>query len=323
MEILKLYFEGNDYCSNFFRLYVEHRETSLEMCDYVVSDSFEFGNDNKKQLQKKLNKYKHYNKKVIIFLISDYNNLLKIPKNVTLFRTSLYKSLKKENEEVLPYIWESFDQKFHGLAKTTLPIVGFCGNIKRNSGLRLSTINAFKKNKKITPNFITLLSFGGGKNELIAQFKKNILDSHFTISNRGRGNFSIRFYQVLSLGRIPALIDTEMVFPFENTIEWENIIIKAKNETELVKKIENFWKTKSNEELLTIQENCKNIFDDYFTFKGYGKKIELFLKEKKENPIKIKNDIFNFLKFPHLKYKVKKYFYNYKLKIFQKINLKK
>lgn len=314
MKLLKLFFEGNKYCSNFFRNNVSHVEVSFEECDFVISDNFEYGNADKKQIQSNLDKYINYKKKVIVFLISDYNNLLKVPSNVILFRTSLYKSLKKDNEEVLPYIWESFDDTFQSLAKTELPIVGFCGNIKRNSGLRLSTIHAIEKDKNITSNFITLFSFGGGKEELVHQFKKNILDSHFTIANRGRGNFSIRFYQVLSLGRMPILIDTDMVFPFEKQIQWENLIIKAKNKSNLVKKVKTFWKTKSNEDILENQQTCKKVFDEYFTFEGYGKQIESFLKEEKTNPRKIIDKPFSFLKFPHLKYKAKRYYYVYKLK---------
>jgi hypothetical protein len=37
---------------------------------------------------------------------------------------------------------------------------------------------------------------------------------------RGAGNFSYRFYEVLAAGRIPLLLDTRCVLPFDDEIEW-------------------------------------------------------------------------------------------------------
>ncbi|HGE5774481.1 TPA: hypothetical protein ACGGHC_001292 [Flavobacterium psychrophilum] len=98
MENLKLFFEGNDYCTIFFKKNVKHISVNYNECDFVVSSNFEFGNANKEYIQKSLNKYNNSPKRVIVFLISDYNNELKIPSNVILFRTSIYKSIKKQNE---------------------------------------------------------------------------------------------------------------------------------------------------------------------------------------------------------------------------------
>lgn len=315
MNELKLYFEGHDYCSVFFRNYVKHKEVNFEDCDFVISSSFESGNSIKKEIQEKLDTYINYDKKVIVFLLSDYNNKLNVPSNVILFRTSLYKSIKKDNEFILPYLWDYFTDEIQIIEKSDKPIVGFCGNIKKNSGHRLSCINKLKANKNIQSNFITRLGFAGGVAELVPAFKKNILDSHFTISNRGRGNFSIRFYQVMSLARIPVLIDTDMVFPFEDEIDWKTLIITAKNETKLVKKINNYWKFISNEKLIENQKKCKEIFDTYLSPNGFGNKMTEFLIDKKQNPITIKPKYFDFLKFPHLKYKFKRYFYVFKIKL--------
>ncbi len=287
MESIKLYFEGDDYCADFFKNYVQHTESDFKNCDFVISSSFESGNANRSDIQNQLNLYKNYSKRVIAFLVSDYNNKLDVPQNVLLFRTSLYKSLKKDNEFVLPYLWDYFTDDFKSIEKTDLPTVGFCGNVKKNSGLRLSSLNKIIAEKKIKTNFITKLNFGGGKPELVPDFKENILKSHFTLSNRGKGNFSIRFYQVLSLGRIPVLIDTDMFFPFENQIKWDTLIIRSKSQKEMIQKINYWWEIYNNEAFKQIQLNCKNTFDEYFTFSGFGNKMNSFLNHQKQNPIKI------------------------------------
>jgi hypothetical protein len=296
MDDLKLCFEGNDFTSEFFKNNIKHQEVSLVDCDYLISSSFEMGIKKRSDIQKILNKYKNLNKKVIIFLISDSVEVFDIPRNVFLFRTSLYKKLKKTNEFLLPYIWETFDEKFNSLEKTEKPIVGFCGNVKNNTGKRQSTINAISSSKNITSNFDTKLSFWGGNphnEKIIEDFKKNILESHFTICNRGVGNFSMRFYQVLSLGRIPVLIDSDMIFPFENEINWDNLIIKANNEIELVNKIEKFWTIKSNDEIIELELKCKKVFQEYLTPTGFGNKIVPFLISKKD--IQIKNESIGFI----------------------------
>ena len=313
MNSLNLFFEGSDFVSEFFKENVTHKETSIEECDFVVSSSFKFGIVNKKEIQKSLDKYRDFQKTVIVFLCSDYSGLLNVPKNVLLFRTSIYKSIKQHNEFLLPYIWESFDEPFKELPKTIKPIIGFCGNVKNNSGYRQSCINRLESEPKIKTNFIGRDGFWGGKpndKEFSLEFKKNILDSHFTLSNRGKGNFSIRFYQVLSLGRIPALIDTDMVFPFEDEIDWDKIIIKTKTEKALIKKITSWWETKSDTEIIEIEKKCKEVFDYYFETKSYGNRVFELLNSIKKSNFVIENKANpkgNLINLPELKYKINKH----------------
>ena len=295
MDNLKLCFEGNDFVSDFFKNKIEHQEVAFNECDYFISSSFEIGIKKRSDIQSRLSKYKKFNNKVIVFLITDSVEVLDIPKNVFLFRTSLYKKLKKPNEFLLPYIWESFDEKFNSLLKTQKPIVGFCGNVKNNTGKRQSTINAISSCKNIVSNFDTKLTFWGGNphnEKIIDDFKNNILESHFTICNRGVGNFSMRFYQVMSLGRIPVLIDSDMIFPFENEINWNDLIITAKNEIELISKIESFWNHKSNEEIVELQLKCKKVFQEYLSPKGFGEKITPFLIKNKNIEITVEHKSF-------------------------------
>lgn len=313
MNSLNLFFEGSDFVSTFFKENVTHKETNIDECDFMVSSSFKFGVVNKKEIQKSLDKYHDFQKNVIVFLCSDYSGLLTVPKNVLLFRTSIYKSIKQKNEFLLPYIWESFDENFKELSKTTKPIIGFCGNVKNNSGYRQSCINRLESETKIETNFIGRDGFWGGKpndKEFSLEFKKNILNSHFTLSNRGKGNFSIRFYQVLSLGRIPALIDTDMVFPFENEIDWDNIIIKTKTEKALIKKITSWWETKNDDEIIEIERKCKEIFDSYFSTKSYGNRVFDLLNSIKKSNFVIENNTnlkSNLINLPELKYKINKH----------------
>ena len=202
-------------------------------CNKMVSCKHVHGITNKIELQNIINSYNNIDKIVYIFLISDTIDIFNIPDNVRLYRTSLYKSKQNKNEFLLPYIWEDL-QPFPVLPKSEKPIIGFCG---LNCIHRNKTITLFKNNRNVISNFIIRNKFWGGKPhdpKIISEFQDNMQSSHFNICNRGAGNFSMRFYQTLSCGRIPILLNTDMVLPFENEINWNDSIVIAESEEELV-----------------------------------------------------------------------------------------
>lgn len=280
---LKIFFEGENIATELIHDNLNYLQSSIENCDIVVSSKFEVGLFDKKEIQKRLNSYKKLNKVVLIFLVSDSTKSLKIPNNVILYRTSLYKSKKNISELLLPYIWECYEKPEKPLPKTAKAKVGFCGNVNKNLGKRLTTIKALEQNKNIETDFILRKGFWAGKpndEQLKNDYINNLIHSHFTICNRGRGNFAIRFYQALSLGRIPVLIDSDMVFPFEEHINWDDVIIKAKNETELVEKIVHWWQNKSEEEVIYAQLKCREIYEKYLTAASFSKILEQNMLQK-------------------------------------------
>lgn len=285
--------ENINFYNNYSRYFNEHQEGLLEdipdgsikrsMNDKGVDYSgraFSYDNQFKSgeiiadvmslDLPKVTESGKKLEKLVIIFLISDTCDKFTIPHNVFLFRTSLYKSQISNNEYLLPYVWEKIDKSFILLKKTENPVIGFCGNVDQ---YRKNIIEKLKITKNITNNFIIRDRFWGGKPHdpmIIQDFVNNILSSHFTICNRGNGNFSMRFYQVLSAGRIPVLVNTDMIFPFENEIMWNEIVIIGKNEEDVISKIFQWWNEKDIE---NIQIQCKMIYDTYFDKKNFFNKI--------------------------------------------------
>ena len=286
MNKLKLYLDGNTI--NYITDNLDFQETSLNECDYILSSKFDFGIYDYKPIQNILNTYTNINKTVIIFLITDSTDKFNIPKNVLLFRTSLYKSIQSKNEYLLPYVWEKIDKPFHILKKTEKPIIGFCGKV---DNYRVHLIKALQKRTDLTINFIIRQNFwGGAPNDpkLFDQFTDNIINSHFTVCNRGRGNFSMRFYQTLSAGRIPILIDTDMVFPFEKEIDWHSIIIIGSCENDVINKILDWWNNRNIED---IQVKCKEVYDSFFDKKKYFNKI--FYDIMKDNIYGLYYDLLN------------------------------
>ena len=221
-------------------------------------------------IQGLLDSYISIKKTVFVFLISDKTMSFDIPQNVRLYRTSILKSTKQDNEDVLPYIWEPIQTHFLPLTKTEKPKIGFCG---LNSEYRKKTLQILEENINLDTDFIIKEQFWGGSphnSTVINDFETNIQKNHFTICNRGAGNFSMRFYQVLSCGRIPILLNTDSILPFEEEIDWDDIIVFGNTEEELVKKLLYFWNSK---DIIEAQNRCYNLYQKYFSGTNYLDRI--------------------------------------------------
>jgi hypothetical protein len=267
---MKLYIDGENDIS-YITNHIKFELSSVFECHYILSAKIPWGIDYKdgdvQEILKSYIKAQHINKKVLIFLISDSSSSYEIPENVYLFRTSLYKTKQQRNEFVLPFVWDSLlERDILPFEKTKYPIVGFCG---LNNKIRHETMVRLLECEEIAYNFIIREHFWGGKPndpELINDYINNIANSHFTLCNRGEGNFSIRFYQVLSAGRIPVFIDTDMKLPFENEINWKDISVSAKDNDELVANILDFYKTK---DLDVVYKECRRIYTEFFSTERY------------------------------------------------------
>ncbi len=200
-----------------------------------------------------------------------------MPLNILFFRTGIYKSQKKINEYLLPYITAKDDLKnassFSPLPKRgLLPIVGFCGSITSHPS-RIQYINRLKMNLSIKKKFILKTEYWGGNPhniDVINEFLKNINESYFTLCTRGAGNWSSRFYQVLYLGRIPIVVNTDMVLPFEDRINWKEVIVLSDSENDLTHNIIQFWGQK---DIIQAQIRCREIYETYLDTEKWCKII--------------------------------------------------
>ena len=178
-------------------------------------------------------------KPLVVCLLCDYDGRLKLPPNVFLLRTSLQRKLRHPREYVLPYLFESFDGPFEPAPLSDKPTVGFCG---LSNAWRQPLLDAFAASPDVQTDFIIRHQFWGGKpfdEALMVEFRNNLRNNAYTIASRGAGNFSMRFYQALSVGRIPVLLDTDMVLPFEEKIDWNRYIICGKTPETCLERIFN------------------------------------------------------------------------------------
>ena len=121
---------------------------------------------------------------------------------------------------------------------------------------------------------------GVNKDVAIKEFNENIQNSLYGFCCRGAGNFSFRFGEVLSHGRIPVLDDSDCVLPFEHKINWnEHALIVSQND---VNNIENilleFHESKSSSQIMKMQEENRRLWKEYFTPLGFVEHLGEFVE---------------------------------------------
>ncbi len=57
-------------------------------------------------------------------------------------------------------------------------------------------------------------------------YVESVFSSSYSLCVRGAGNWSYRFFEALSAGRIPVLIDTDCALPLEETVPWDQHICR-------------------------------------------------------------------------------------------------
>lgn len=121
------------------------------------------------------------------------------------------------------------------------------------------------------------------------EFEDNMNGNLFTLCYRGRGNFSVRFYETLMRGRIPIQINSSSIFPYEDEIDYSDVGIFIEEEdlktTNIEKLVKDYYYSKSADELLQIQKNNRRIYEEYFHPDVYFSQIFREVSRIMENEI--------------------------------------
>ncbi len=247
---------------------------------------------------------KKFSKKIIVFMIGDSDAPVLV-ENSIIFRHSQYRYKKLPNEIIIPGYAVDLGKHFgvHVRHKGPAPVVGFCGwagfgSFKekfgyyyRNALLSLKSLlgdqyaSTHKKGlyfrKKamaklaasgIATNFVIRRSYGAHQKTIEVdpqksrkEYVENIIASDFVLAPKGDGNFSTRFFETISLGRIPLLIDTECVLPLEGIVKYDQFILRVdyKDLEKLGKTVNDFFERISDDDFVTMQKKAREAFEQY------------------------------------------------------------
>ena len=188
-------------------------------------------------------------KKLIILNTGDFISKIKKIENVIYFRPFLNPGEHSPNTIIIPYEIEpmftartynpEFNISFMGYFPrivSTSPIRTsdevFWYPIKGNGSIvRKLMAQKFKKTN-LPLTLVARSSFSGwGRDKSTntlkrrSEFFNSVRDSRYVICPRGDGNQSLRFYETLSAGRVPILIDTKIKLPLGDRLNYSKITI--------------------------------------------------------------------------------------------------
>lgn len=149
--------------------------------------------------------------------------------------------------------------------KAQLPVIGFCGhatlglkkrikeyliffreNVRRfvkqpfrkdyeplfaSAFHRAGLLRSLESSNKVQCNFIYRNDYRAGaitpeaKTKTSLEYYENIRNTDYVLCVRGTGNFSVRLYETLMMGRIPIFVNTDCLLPFEDYIDWKSHVV--------------------------------------------------------------------------------------------------
>ena len=99
--------------------------------------------------------------------------------------------------------------------------------------LRAKLVYSILNDKRINSNFILRKKYRAGvnsakqksKHKTTIEFYDNMINSDYVLCVRGAGNFSVRLYETLAMGRIPVFINTDCILPHEDYLNWKDYVV--------------------------------------------------------------------------------------------------
>jgi hypothetical protein len=97
---------------------------------------------------------------------------------------------------------------------------------------REQALQALRGNARVDSHILSRATYSGHAATLQGTFEdsrrefvENLHDSDYALAVRGDANSSVRFYEALSLGRIPLFLDTACVLPLEGHIDYREFCV--------------------------------------------------------------------------------------------------
>ena len=147
---------------------------------------------------------------------------------------------------------------------------------------RQRALRILGRSDKVELHVIKRPTFSGSKKTASAdmrQLRQELVDlvlaSDYGLDVRGDANESTRLYEVLSLGRIPVILDTERNLPFRDIIRYEDfsLIVDFRDIKRLPERIADFHRSLSNEKFMEMQRAARAAFVEHFRTDAHMKHI--------------------------------------------------
>ena len=150
---------------------------------------------------------------------------------------------------------------------------------------RFNFLKQFSENKKVKTDFIFREKYRAGikseaeKIKTSKEFSENMLQNPYTFCLRGAGNFSVRLYETLAMGRIPVVIKTDFRLPLQSFIYWEKHCVLL-NQDNFVTDFIDFHNQITSSDFELMQINNLKLWNEFLNRESYFKQISAIFESK-------------------------------------------
>jgi len=149
------------------------------------------------------------------------------------------------------------------------------------SFLRARAMDLLAKSPLLETRFIPRALYRGGaaddkmREQTSREFHQNIAGTDYTLCVRGGGNFSKRFYETLAMGRIPVLVDTDCLLPFEPNLPWDDYIVRVRAQElqSLPRRVADHFAGLTKASLAEQKRKCRSIWGEWLSFGNYHRRV--------------------------------------------------
>lgn len=291
--------------------FVERVTEPAEADFFLIPNTLKLVKDNKSYIKKVRTLAGKYNKKILVFAFEDHYKHPGWPEAVVFRTSGYRSDTRESEFGLPYIVEDlSKDYPLTVRKKPEIPIVGFVGWAKFNSSfqefrsklrnflnlvflfligtknvmlrrkgllLRSEVMKNMQADERLKVNFIIRDNYGGNvkttqdpvKNR--QEFIENLIESDVIFCPRGEANASQRFYEALSMGRIPLVIDTDVDFPLKSVIPYESFVIMVpyKDRMNAGKYVEAFFAELNDESYAEIQKMAQHYFKKYLSLNGF------------------------------------------------------
>lgn len=163
---------------------------------------------------------------------------------------------------------------------------------KKGLFFRRRAIDLVKNSLLVDTNIIVRRTFSGNLktastsiDQLRIEYINNIKNSDFVLAPKGDGNFSLRFYETLAMGRIPILIDTDCALPLGRFLPYDQVMVRVPyqeiNNLDVI--VSGLYSSWSPEDFVAKQQAARNFFRDNLRYDSFfnllfSKPLEFWLE---------------------------------------------
>ena len=181
-------------------------------------------------------------------------------------------SISNASKEIIATIIRNFKTKLGLSSLEPQPLLS-------TSYLRASILRIIENSNSVHSNFIYRNKYRAGattnalRKKTTQEFYENMRDSDYVVCVRGAGNFSVRFYETLAMGRIPVFVNTDCLVPLKDVISWKKHVVwvEYNDRKHIAARVEAFHQNLTSEEFENLQHQNRKLWKEKLTLGGFFK----------------------------------------------------